>query len=122
MTRPHILVIDDDETVLITTRGLLEAEGYEVSTHPKAFGASSMIHRERPDLILLDVNMPGLSGTGLAQIIRENPALSGIKVLLHSANDVDALRIAVKETGADGYVCKGDPGELRQTVAHALKD
>lgn len=120
MAAPRILVVDDDLTHLHCARALLEAEGYEVETHLTAFGATEKLIRMRPDLVLIDVNMPALSGEGLASILRRRVHAAGVRVLLYSSNDEDALRRAASRLDIDGYVCKGDPAELRRKVCLAL--
>jgi CheY-like chemotaxis protein len=118
--RPRILIIDDDEVVLATTGALLEAAGYEVATHAGAFGATSAIRERRPDLILLDLDMPGLSGTGLAMLVRRTGHFDGIRILFYSSSDEACLRASVEETGVDGYVRKGDRVQLQRRIASAL--
>ena len=120
MTTPRILIIDDDETHLTCARELLEAEGYEVDVHQTAFGATERLIRFRPDLLLVDMNMPALSGEGLIGIMRKRAHAAGVRVLLYSSNDEDALRKAARRLEIDGYVCKGDPDELRRKVGRAL--
>ena len=72
-TAKTVLVIDDDPQHLSATHDILCAEGYRVLTQQRPFGVTNMITRHRPDLVLLDVNMPGLSGDALA-LIRREPA------------------------------------------------
>jgi CheY-like chemotaxis protein len=115
-----ILVVDDDPVHLSLTRELLEAEGYEVRTHKTGFGATERVLRERPDLVLLDVNMPALSGEGLVSVLRGRGLLHATRILLYSSNDEEWLRRAVDRLGVCGYVSKGDPGDLRRKVARAL--
>jgi CheY-like chemotaxis protein len=120
VSTPRILVIDDDETHLSCTRELLEAEGYCVDVHQTAFGATERLIRNRPDLVLVDMNMPALSGEGLIVILRKFIHAPGVRVFLYSSNDEDALRKAAARLSIDGYVCKGDPDELRRKVSRAL--
>ena len=120
--RKRILLIDDDERLLLTTSTLLEYEGYEVMTHRTAFGATTRIVDEKPDLVLLDVNMPGLSGEGLADVIRSNKRVADVKIAFFSSNDEDDLRRATAEHRADGYICKGDMFGLRDRVAALLQN
>jgi CheY-like chemotaxis protein len=120
MSPPRILIVDDDETHLACARELLEAEGYRVDTHQTAFGATERLIRSRPDLVLIDVNMPALSGEALVGILRRRVLAAGVRVFLYSSNDEDALRKAANRLQIDGYVCKGDPDELRRKVGRAL--
>jgi CheY-like chemotaxis protein len=120
MTAPRILIVDDDPTHLACARELLEAEGYEVEVHLTAFGATEKLIRGRPDLVLVDVNMPALSGEALVSILRRRVHAGGVKVLLYSSNDEDTLREAARRLDIDGWVSKGDPAELRRKVARAL--
>lgn len=119
MLKKRILIVDDDKSHLSTTSALLELAGYEIKVHDTPFRTTEIIHTWRPDLVLLDINMPGLAGDRLCALIRANRRIS-TKVLLHSSNDENSLRLAVEENGADGYVCKGDIAGLRRTVAQVL--
>ncbi len=120
MASPKILIVDDDEMHLTCARELLEAEGYEVDVHHTAFGATERLIRTRPDLVLVDVNMPALSGEGLVTVLRRRVHAAGVRVLLYSSNDEAALRETANRLEIDGYVCKGDPAELRRKVGRAL--
>lgn len=120
MNRQRILIVDDDHAHLSSTRGILEAEGYEVLTHDQPFGSTNAILQFKPDLILLDVNMPGLSGEKLAEVYRANAKTRTARVMLYSSNDEDLLRTASKRLQLDGYICKGNPATLRLRVAAIL--
>ena len=78
----RILVIDDDESHLAATSGILEAHGYDVATHRGAFGATGRVLKEAPDLVLLDVNMPALSGEGLVPLLRDRSPSTRILLYL----------------------------------------
>ncbi len=118
--RKKILVIDDDERHLITAKEILEEEGYDVITHHYAFGATNSVRVQQPDLVLLDVNMPGLSGEKLSKVILSNEKSKDIPIVFYSSNDEDSLRKAVSEYGVKGYICKGSIPELRKKVAYYL--
>lgn len=115
-----ILIIDDDPLMLVTTRALLVAEGHEVSTHQGAFGGAALIAETRPDLVLLDVNMPGLSGPGLAEVLAENAELAGTRIFFFSSGDEADLARAARESGIDGYIRKGDREQVVHDVSRAL--
>jgi len=61
---------------------------------------------ERPDVVVLDVMMPGLDGASVTQLVRADPELAGTKVLLYSAMEEDRLAAKAAECGADGHVAK----------------
>jgi len=120
-SKGRILIIDDDAAHLDSTRGILEAEGYEVATHPRAFGATNIVRDIEPDLVLLDVNMPGLSGEHLYDVFRANDKTRDVPVVFYSSNDEDSLRASVARLGAHGYICKGNPGNLRTRLARYMR-
>lgn len=118
--RKKIMIVDDDPRHLQTTRGLLEYAGYDVIEHPRPFGTMEKVIQQRPDLVLLDVNMPALSGDRLCRLLKASHRAPAI--LLHSSNDEDSLRQAMIQCGADGYVCKGDVAGLRRKVSLILNN
>lgn len=119
--KKKITVIDDDEAHLVSTRGILENFGYDVSVHVGGLGATNFIREREPDLVLLDVNMPGLSGDRLATIIRGQERTKRVPIVLYSSNDEDVLRMRVRELGLDGYIAKGNPVTLCRRVAAILE-
>ena len=118
----QILIIDDDETHLASTRGILQAEGYSVYAHIGGFGATNAARQVRPDLILLDINMPGLSGENLISVLQANASTRDIPVVFYSSNDEDILRTTVRRLGAKGYISKGNIPALRSRVAQYLRN
>lgn len=116
----RILVVDDDPKHLQTTREILELEGYVVMVHDTPFRTTELVNSTRPDLVLLDVNMPALSGDRLCSLIRANGNQREVPILFYSSNDEESLRFSVKRFGASGYVCKGDIAGLRRKVAQVL--
>jgi CheY-like chemotaxis protein len=119
-SKRRILVVDDDPKHLQTTREILELEGYVVMVHDTPFRTTEMVNSIRPDLVLLDVNMPALSGDRLCSLIRSNGSQREVPILFYSSNDEDTLRRSVSRFGASGYVCKGDIAGLRRKVAQVL--
>ncbi len=104
MTRPvpdPILVVDDDDTILITVAEFLEMEGYTVATARNGSEALAAVDRQPPGLVLLDMRMPVLDGWGFARVIHERGM--GLKILVMSAA-ADAARWAseIEAVGAIG--------------------
>ena len=121
MKAKKILIIDDDDRHLLTAKELLEEEGYLVMTHNLGFGSTNIIKAVRPDRVLLDVNMPALSGDKLAAVISGQEATRNIPIVFYSSNDEDSLRRSVRETRVAGYICKGNILDLKNKVAHYLE-
>jgi DNA-binding response OmpR family regulator len=105
-----ILVIDDDALLLETASQLLRQRGFQVATHQDSFNRLNAVRTCRPDLILMDVNMPLVPGDEIVKLLQEDPDLRGIPVLLFSSNDERALRLAARDCGAAGYICKSQMG------------
>ncbi len=101
-----VLIVDDDPTVhkLITKR--LHAEQYEVQSVFDAPSAIEEIGQKHPDLVILDLMMPRISGIEVCQKIKSNPETKDILVLILSAKESQDDRIKGLEIGADDYVSK----------------
>jgi DNA-binding response OmpR family regulator len=100
------LLVDDSSVSLLVCETLLVAEGYDLRT------ASSMEEFERvlrewpPDVILTDVQMPGISGTDLCRRLKADQRTASIPVVLYSSLPEDELTVLALQCGADGCVCK----------------
>lgn len=105
-TQPTILVIDDSEIVLEMTRFTLESAGYRVLTRDRAQGSIVAILHEQPDLVLLDVNMPSMSGESIAEILARSAPARGTLIVLYSSLPENALRMKTVATGAHGFIQK----------------
>ncbi|MET0793645.1 MAG: response regulator [Polyangiaceae bacterium] len=101
-----ILVIDDNAVVLEMTRATLEQAGFRVVTRDRASGAITAVLQERPDLVLLDVNMPNMTGDSLADVLSRTRAARGTMVVLYSSLPVNALRVKALSAGAHGFIQK----------------
>ena len=119
--KKKVLVIDDDELHLFTTKELLQNDRIEVSTHKNWLGATNRVKEYQPDMVLLDVNMPGLSGDKLAAILSLYCDTGCSSIFFHSSNDEDTLRELVKTCDVRGYICKGNIADLRSKVDQHLK-
>lgn len=119
-SKKKVLVVDDDELHLYTTKELLQNEQVEVITHKNWLGATTRVREVQPDLVLLDVNMPALSGDRLSALIKPYCDSTRTPIVFYSSNDEDSLRELAATHGVRGYICKGDPAELRKKVSQFL--
>src|SRR5882724_12890892 len=108
MPEKTILLIDDDPLILDTARRLLEQEGMAVVVYSEGFNATNFAARALPDLVLMDVNMPFLSGDSLVGLFKRHPALRDVPVVLFSSNEEAQLRSMAKSVGAVGFISKSE--------------
>jgi len=106
MSRGTVLVVDDDPIVLEVTRERLEQAGYTVHTREEALGTSQWSAEFQPDIVLLDVNMPALTGLDLAQLMKKRRATKDIAIFLYSSLGSEELRVKMRATGAVGAIRK----------------
>ncbi len=107
-TMEKILVVDDDPIVLESTRAQLEKAGYQVVVNNNASGTPRLIISESPDVVLVDVMMPGLAGDEFVGFIVENEIFkeSDVGFILYSSKDSNELNELVKQSGALGAIQK----------------
>jgi CheY-like chemotaxis protein len=119
----RVLVVDDEDTTLAVIQATLEDLGYEVTTRNRAFGTSAVIVDERPDIVLIDIEMPGLSGDGIVRLIRESPSLRSIVFILHSGARAADLERLTRETGAAGAIVKtGDLQDFSRQFERLVRE
>jgi class 3 adenylate cyclase len=106
MTPPRVLVVDDTPHNVKLLADLLSARGYAVQTAASGEQALERIATQAPDLVLLDVMMPGLSGYEVCRRIRENPASALLPVVMVTALDAQQERVKGIEAGADDFLSK----------------
>ena len=101
-----ILVVDDSADIVENLVDLLEAKGYAVATAGTGVEALAQIELEQPDLVLLDVMMPNMTGYEVCRKIRENPATVFLPVVMLTGADANVERINGIEAGADDFLSK----------------
>ncbi len=106
-----ILVADDSPVLRAAVRKLLEPAGYEVFEAADGVAAITAFYEERPDLVLLDVQMPKLIGYVVCRLIKDDAAVAHIPVLILTARDSEEDRYWGAHSGADGYLTKDALGE-----------
>src|SRR5947209_412717 len=109
----HILIVDDDSRVTSALRRTLAYEGYQVSTALDGESALAIARTKSPDLVILDLMLPGIDGLEVCRRLRT--ADDGIAVLMLTARDAVADRVKGLETGADDYLVK--PFALEELLA-----
>jgi DNA-binding response OmpR family regulator len=116
-----IFVVDDDPGILRIVEITLERSGYQVKTAPDGQQALKMLRTLLPDLMILDVNMPGLSGFDLCHIVKRDERLQHVPVIFFTAQDSPKDFQAGMESGGVIYLVKPfKPEKLLQCVRLAL--
>ena len=117
MAREKILVVDDEVKIVRVVRAYLEKEGYQVVEAYDGRQALESARRERPDLVVLDLMLPEVSGWDVCRTLRQD---SNVPVIMLTAQDEDTDKIVGLELGADDYVTKPfNPKELMARI-HAI--
>ena len=119
--RTKIFVLDDSQTFLAYARVLLESQGYQVLTFDSPLGITREVIRQQPDLVIVDVNMPSITGDKVCQLVRSASFARSVVILLHSSLPESDLHDLARKCGADGFVPKSkDPQILIDAVAKHL--
>jgi len=103
MSDGRILVVDDEPQIRRVMRATLVTEGYEVADARSGDDALERIHSEKYDLILLDINMPGITGIETCRQIR---LVSDVCIIMMTVRDKESDKVAALDVGADDYVTK----------------
>ena len=106
MGKAKILVIDDDGKALGIAKRQLEAAGYDVITEESALKLPMIVQREKPDLVLLDVEMPALRGEHVLELSAMFDFLRTVPIVLHSGKSDEELQALVAKSNARGYIRK----------------
>ncbi|MFP2932325.1 response regulator [Pyxidicoccus sp. 3LG] len=109
-TKIRVLIVDDDQDQLALAERSLSAYNFDVRTHRSSLGVSNLVRTSAPDIVLLDVNIPALTGDKVLALARSQ-APAGTKFILYSASDESKLRALARASGADGYIVKSVQGE-----------
>jgi DNA-binding response OmpR family regulator len=101
-----VLIIEDELTLANNLADKLRGEGFNVLTSPDGEDGLDKVRSERPDLIVLDIMLPGLDGLSLCRIVRRDSATSHIPIIMLTARGTEVDKIVGLESGADDYVVK----------------
>ena len=114
-----ILVIEDEKNLRVLYQQEFERDGFEVVTAATAVDGLQLVESERPDLVVMDIRLPGMDGLeAMSRVLDKNPR---VPVVLNSA--YSSYKDSFMSWAADAYVIKSsDTGELRREVEHLLSE
>lgn len=99
-----VFICDDDDGILDVASMLLRDKGYHVKTRMTGVGMVEHVKKAKPDLILLDLWLPGIDGEKLTRNLKSDPETNGIPIVIMSAHRDTKIR--AQKAGADGYITK----------------
>lgn len=102
----HILIVDDSPTDVYILKTLLERHGHRTSIADNGTEAVTLARQEHPDLVLMDIVMPGISGFQATRLLSKDPATSTIPVIVVTTKDQEADKIWALRQGARDYIVK----------------
>ncbi len=105
-TQARVLIIDDHPLNLELASFVLAADGFEVATARDAAQALSVLPGFRPDLILMDVQMPGMDGLALTRLLKQDSATRDVVIVAFTAFAMKGDEQRMREAGCDGYLAK----------------
>ena len=115
------MIVDDEEDIRVSVGQILEVSGYEVITAEDGQVCLESLQKTMPDLIILDIMMPGMSGWDVAAKIKSNPNWSNIPIVFLTAKG-DEMSIGVGGLASEDYIVKPfDVGELKERVEKVLQ-
>ena len=102
----NILVVDDEPIMRASIQRVLESKGHSISVAENGAIGVDMAKSGKPDLIVMDLNMPVMDGFGATRGIRNEPTNAGVKILVLTAENATANYESIYEAGADAYLSK----------------
>lgn len=106
--RPRVLIVDDERDVADSLSALLELLDYDVRVTYSGHAAVDVAGAYRPNVVILDMNMPGMDGLQTARRLKKDRRLAGVAFVAHSAADEPLVRRVAKQIGFRHFVTKGD--------------
>lgn len=110
----HVLIVDDEPNIVLSLEFLLSRSGFTVATAGDGEGALAAARERRPDVVLLDIMLPGMDGYELCQAFREQPDMQDVPILMLTARGREVDREKGLSLGADDYIVK--PFSTREVV------
>ena len=116
-TGATLLIVDDDRSAREGLRSVFENAGHNTIGVPDAPSALRLLHKQMCDLVVLDVELPEVDGLALCRLLRAQPAMTKLPVVVFSADDSEGRKVEAFTAGADDYIVKpSTPGELVSRV------
>lgn len=115
MSSKTILVVDDEKDIVDLVAYNLEKEGFTVIRAYNGEKALEIVKQKNPHLVLLDLMLPGLNGLDVCRIIRSNPEIAAMPIIMLTAKGEDLDKVVGLEMGADDYITK--PFSIRELIA-----
>lgn len=103
---PRILIVDDDVTITELMKALVKMEGHEPTTVNDSLQAMEIAQSVNPDLITLDLMMPGLTGFELCELMKNDPRFAHVPIVIVSARDDAESKEKARRAGATDYITK----------------
>ena len=116
-----VLIVEDNELNMKLFRDLLEAHGYQTSGTSNGIEALDLVRKLRPDLVLMDIQLPQVSGLEVTRWIKDDPELRAIPVVAVTAFAMKGDEERIREGGCEAYLSKPiSVGKFLETVRHFL--
>jgi two-component system NtrC family sensor kinase len=116
-TGSTLLIVDDDRSAREGLRSIFETAGHHTIAVADAPAALSLLRKRQCDLVLLDVELPDVDGLALCRLLRAQPSLKQLPLVVFSANDSEGRKVEAFTAGADDYIVKpSSPGELLSRI------
>jgi len=122
-SKQRILIVEDNLDNLHIYTAILEFRGYQVLTAKDGPEGLRRVREDKPDLVLMDVSIPGIDGWTVTRSLKGDPATAGIPIIMLTAHALASDRQKAYESGANGYISKpADPGSVVSIVARTLAE
>lgn len=115
-------MVDDEEDLVKTVAFRLEANGYEVTSAYNGMEAIDKVHKDNPDLVILDIMLPKIDGYKVCGLLKKDPRYKDIPIIMFSARAQESDIKMGEEAGADAYITKPfEPQALLEKIRELLK-
>lgn len=120
---PRVLIVDDSPTETFTLKSMLEAKGFEVLTAENGADGVALAREELPDVVLMDIVMPGLNGFQATRQLTKDEKTAHIPVIIVTTKDQETDKVWGQRQGARGYLVKPvTEDQLAQTIQSVIDE